>query len=363
MEYDYLLVGQGIAGTLMAFELLQKDKKILVIDAGHPATSSKVAAGIINPITGRHFVKSWHIDALLPKAWASYRALEQLLGITILEERPLTRFLATTKAHNDWLVRSGNPELQTYLGPTFDPEDYRPFLQHFESGVVLQHTGRARLAALTSAFKDYLRQADALLEAPFDYKQLHLHTEGVQYQSIQASKLIFAEGHRLLHNPYFNYLPLTPAKGDVLIVRIPDYPASQQLIKHGVFIVPLTEPDHYWVGSTYHHHYQDSTPLPEDRLRLEERLAHALRLPFEVVEHRAAIRPAVRDRRPLLGQHPEHSALYLLNGLGAKGASLGPHCAQALLGLMERQQPLQPEVDLHRFERFYPRDAASAQSC
>ncbi len=354
MTYDYIIVGQGVAGTLLAFELLERHQKILVVDAAHQATASKVAAGIINPITGRHFVKSWNIDTLLPKAWSTYRALEKLLDITVLEERPLTRFLATIKANNDWLVRSSNPDLQAYLSDDFDPEDYRDFLQHFESGVVLRHTGRVRLAALTAAFRTYLQQQDALLEASFDYAQLTVTDQGVQYQDHRAQKLVFAEGYRLTNNPYFNYLPLTPAKGDVLLVRIPSYPAAGRLIKHGVFIVPLAEKDLYWVGSTYNHHYQVTTPVPEAGQRLEERLAQVLRLPFEVVAHRAAVRPAVRDRRPLLGQHPKHAALYLLNGLGAKGASLGPYCAEALLGLMAQQQALHPDVDLQRFAHLYP---------
>lgn len=351
-----MLVGQGVAGTLLAFELLQRNKKIVVIDANHPSTASKVAAGIINPITGRHFVKSWNIDVLLPKAWKSYRALEQLLGISILEERPLTRFLASTKALNDWLVRSSNPDVEAYVSSDFEREDYENFLQHFESGVVLRHTGRARLAALTQAFRAHLQSLRILWEAPFDYNQLDLTPEGVRYQNTTAKHLVFAEGYHLQHNPYFNYLPLTPAKGDVLIVRIPNYPATQQLVKHGVFIVPLTKPDLYWVGSTYNHHYQQTIPLPEDQTRLKERLAHVLRLPFEVIEHRAAIRPTVRDRRPLIGQHPKHTALYLLNGLGAKGASLAPYCAQALLDFIEKQHPLPPAIHLKRFEHFYPKD-------
>ena len=296
MTYDYIIVGQGVAGTLLAFELLERHQKILVVDAAHQATASKVAAGIINPITGRHLVNSWNIDTLLPKAWSTYRALEKLLDITVLEERPLTRFLATVKANNDWLVRSSNPDLQAYLSDDFDPEDYRDFLQHFESGVVLRHTGRVRLAALTAAFRTYLQQQDALLEASFDYAQLTVTAQGVQYQDHRAQKLVFAEGY----------------------------------------------------------HYQVTTPVPEAGQRLEERLAQVLRLPFEVVAHRAAVRPAVRDRRPLLGQHPKHAALYLLNGLGAKGASLGPYCAEALLGLMAQQQALHPDVDLQRFAHLYP---------
>ena len=353
MVYDYLIVGQGIAGTLVAHQLLQRQKQLLVVDAAHTEAASRVAAGILNPITGRHFVKSWRVDDLWPVAWQTYHNLEQLLGIEVLEERLLTRFLPTVKAHNDWLVRSGHPDLQAYLRPDFDAAYYGSFLQNFEAGVEFQQTGRAKLAQLTAAFRQHLRQAATLIEAAFAYEQLDIRPDGVVYQGHHARRVIFAEGYRMQDNPHFNYLPLTPAKGDVLLVRIPGYPASDRMIKHGVFMVPWLSEDLYWIGSTYNHHYQETAPQPADRAILEQRLSHALQLPFEVVEHQAAVRPAVRDRRPLLGQHPHHPALYVFNGLGAKGASLGPFWAQALVAHLENQRPLDPSVDIARFDRFY----------
>lgn len=353
MTYDYLLVGQGIAGTLMAQQLLNRGQRLLVVDGAHTEAASRVAAGIINPITGRHFVKSWLVEELLPIAQQTYRTLEALLGISILEERPLTRFLATTKAHNDWLVRSGNPDLQPFLLDGFDKAYYESFLKNFESGVELCQTGRVRLDNLTRAYRIHLQQVATLLEADFEHERLILTPEGATYDGHQVKRVIFAEGYRAIFNPYFNYLPFTPAKGDVLIVRIPDYPAANRLLKHGVFIVPLEEPDHYWIGSTYNHHYQHTAPQAAARARLTERLAQALRLPFEVLEHRAAVRPAVRDRRPMMGQHPDHPQLYLFNGLGAKGASLGPFWAQAFTAYLESGSPLDEAVDLARFQSFY----------
>ena len=61
---DYLIVGQGIAGTLTAFQLLERNKKICIIDDGNKTSSSSVAAGMINPVTGRKYVKSWMIEKI-----------------------------------------------------------------------------------------------------------------------------------------------------------------------------------------------------------------------------------------------------------------------------------------------------------
>ncbi|HAR19582.1 MAG TPA: amino acid oxidase, partial [Cytophagales bacterium] len=45
MEVDFLVVGQGLAGTLVAHNLIQKGKKILVFDIFDEHSSSRVAAG------------------------------------------------------------------------------------------------------------------------------------------------------------------------------------------------------------------------------------------------------------------------------------------------------------------------------
>ena len=77
--YDFIIVGQGIAGSLIAHFLLQHNKKILVIDKFNPNSASNIAAGVVNPITGRRMVKSWLIDDVLPFAKSTYRLLENQL--------------------------------------------------------------------------------------------------------------------------------------------------------------------------------------------------------------------------------------------------------------------------------------------
>ncbi|MFT5168556.1 MAG: glycine oxidase, partial [Saprospiraceae bacterium] len=58
-EVDYLIIGQGLAGSLLAYQLLERGKTVQIIDNHHNGASSSIAAGIINPITGRRFAKSW----------------------------------------------------------------------------------------------------------------------------------------------------------------------------------------------------------------------------------------------------------------------------------------------------------------
>ena len=42
----YLIVGQGLAGTLLAFSLLEKGEEVLIADDYNHASASQVAAGM-----------------------------------------------------------------------------------------------------------------------------------------------------------------------------------------------------------------------------------------------------------------------------------------------------------------------------
>ena len=72
MDVDFLIIGQGLAGSALAIELLGRGKRVLVVDRMDQRSSSRVAAGLITPLkindgwirtidTDREF--GWQIDA------------------------------------------------------------------------------------------------------------------------------------------------------------------------------------------------------------------------------------------------------------------------------------------------------------
>jgi glycine/D-amino acid oxidase-like deaminating enzyme len=64
MQTEFLIVGQGISGTWLSYYLQKANRSFIVIDNEQPNSASRVAAGIINPVTGRRIVKTWMIDEL-----------------------------------------------------------------------------------------------------------------------------------------------------------------------------------------------------------------------------------------------------------------------------------------------------------
>lgn len=347
-EVDFLIIGQGIAGTLLAWFLEKEGKAVAVADAFSPHAASQVAAGIINPITGRRYVKSWRVDELIPFAVQAYAELSEVFGKPFFHEWPIIRTLFNRGEENDWLSRTGDPAYAPYMKEKAKLGEYALHtVLAYGYGEVLKG-GQADLPGLTAAYREKLRAEGRLIEADVDYEALKVGTAGVAYEGWHAGQVVFAEGHRGAGNPFFNYLPYGGAKGEVLIVRIPGVQFSK-ILKHRVFIVPLPVPETYWVGATYGWKFDDEQPTASGGAFLRQRLEEVLSHPFEVLSHKAAVRPTVKDRRPFLGRHPEISRFVLFNGLGTKGASLGPFWAHHLAQHLCCGAPLDPEVDISRF--------------
>ncbi len=346
-EIDYIIVGQGLAGSILAWQLHQKGKKLLLIDPLPENTASQVAAGIINPITGRRFVKSWRFDEFSAYAKTFYQSVEQELQTSFYHSKNILRTLFNHREQNDWINRSVQEEYAPFIIDQVDLNHYKNKLTpHFAMGE-MQGSAQVDIPTFTKAVRTHLKEYHPFLQEKMDYDLLEIQNEGVIYKEYAATSILFCEGHQALHNPYFNYLSFVPAKGEVLIARIPKV-NFKKLLKHRIFIVPLQD-DLYWIGATYEWNYDTHLPTEKNTNFLEERLREAITSPFEIIERKAAIRPTVKDRRPFIGFHPKHSNIAIFNGLGTKGASLGPFWANHFCEVLEGENTLSEEVSVERF--------------
>ena len=309
------------------------------VDAPAQTAASTVAAGIINPITGRRFVRSWRIDELLLEARTLYGELERDLGITVWYDAPLIRTLFNRGEQNDWLARGGDAGYANFLDDAPDlgnvPELTYPAFAY--AGV--RQTARIDLATLIRRYRGWLRERGRLLAQPLDHRQLPPGYD----------RYVFCEGWRVRHNPYFAHLPRGGTKGEALLVRTQGVPLLDRMLKHRIFLVPLPERSLYWIGASSSHGFTDEAPDPATADYLRERLREVLRVPFTVGDHLAAVRPTVRDRRMIIGGHPTESNIFIFNGLGTKGASLAPLGSHWLFEHLETGAELPHEVSSARF--------------
>jgi len=320
LKKDYLIVGQGLVGTLLAHSLLQKGKSIHFFDNHHKGSSSVVAAGIINPVTGRRVVKSWLIDDLIPFAKKTYQSIEDKFGIKTFHEKNIVRVLFSIKEENLWLEKTSDPLVENYI---LDNQDLGKFKNQIEEGTSIGEvtkTAQVNLNALLKNSKAYFKNNELISFEEFDYQKVTLNDGFVFYKNLKAQKIIFCEGQQGRKNPWFNHLPFEVAKGEVLLVKI-EKVDFDKILKHKLFIVPKGN-DIYWIGSTYDWDSINDLPTEEAKQLLIFKLKKILKVPFKVLDHQAAIRPTTFDRRPFIGFHSEFPQLGIINGMGTKGASL-----------------------------------------
>ncbi|MDL5510835.1 FAD-binding oxidoreductase [Arenibacter sp. M-2] len=349
---DYLIVGLGLAGISFG-EVLERNKKSFKVISDESQTSSVVAGGLYNPVTLKRFTMAWNAKEQLDLAIPFYSELESKLNIQLDYKIPILRRFASINEQNLWFEASDKPNLSRFMGPKLLPNDNPHIDAPFGYGEVL-HTGRIDTSVLVSQYKRYLAEHNLILRESFDFEALKLQGGFVEYRGLKAKNIVFATGYGLKNNPYFNYLPLNGTKGELLTIKSPSL-KEERVIKSSVFIIPLGE-DLYRVGATYKWKDKSNTPTEECKQELLQKLDTFLKCPYEVVDHVAGIRPTVSDRKPLVGRHPEHENMYLLNGLGSRGVMIAPMASMQLYALIEKKEALVPAMDLSRFTKKHFRN-------
>ncbi len=347
-HFDAIIVGQGIAGTLLHYELSKRGQDVLMIDKGHQGAASYVASGLINPITGRKYVKSWMFDELFPEAKSTYEEIGELLGEIIIKNHAIVRTLSSIKDENLWHSKSALPGYKKHFVAEVDDAEIKLQINGAVSFGEVTGGAKVNMKKLINLYRSLLAKQNNLLEEEFSYEDLkNQDALSWNYKSYYANKIIFCEGWQLKHNPYFAKLGQEAAKGEVLIVKLSESKITKS-IKKKIFITPLKD-ELYWVGSTYEWEFDDAGPTPNKKQYLIDALDEMYNGKYEIVDHWAGVRPTTIDRRPLLGSHPDYKNMFVFNGLGTKGASLGPFWAKQMVDYLLDGTKISPDVDLARY--------------
>ena len=352
MQVDYLIIGQGISGTWLSYFLQKGGKSVIVIDDNDPLASSRLAAGVMNPVTGRRHVEVWLADKILPFAAENYDEIGKLIGMEVIRKTSLIDFFPSAQMRESFFKRieEGGNYLQDYGSY---PDFYKDFNFEFGCGLVAP-VYIVQLDQLLPAWRRHLESRNALWEEKFDSSQLTIQNDKVLYNDISASRIIFCDGHHSFWNPYFKLLPFAPNKGEIIIAEIPGL-APNHIYKKGMVMVPLSKKDHWWIGSSYAWEFDDDLPTQEFMDKTKSLLDHWLKHPYRIISHTAGIRPATIERRPFVGMHPQHQQVGILNGMGTKGCSLAPYFAKQMADHLSHQMPIDPEAAIIRFQKILAR--------
>lgn len=351
MQVDCIIVGQGICGTLLSYELVKAGCKVMVIDDAQPFASGRVASGLVNPVTGMRVAKSWMVDELYPAAVKTYADLERILEVRIAEHLNILEFHPDIN-HRD-TFNSRIAQYPEHLSADVDELAWaHTFNFHYGIGSVTSSFW-INMRALQSAWRNKLNATGSFMQAHFDLSSLEVSADSVRYNDISASRIIFCNGASGFTNPWFDKLPFALNKGEALIASIPGL-SPAYVYKNGIKITPW-EDGLFWVGASFDWKYEDDQPSASFRSRTEAQLHNWLKLPYNIHQHMASIRPATVDHKPFVGFHPLHPAIGIFNGMGAKGCLQAPFFAASLAANITKGTPVLPDVDIARFTRVLSR--------
>ena len=344
-EVKYLIVGQGLVGTWMSYQLDQAGISYKIINDETIQSASSVASGVINPVTGRRIVQTWMIETILPYAVKAYRAIQEKLNINIIQEAPVILIHPSTQMLESFNYRMQHENI--YLIQQ-DPSKWTPYFNGAQGFGGITECYWLDVNAIIASWKNYLVSQNNYINANFKIEDIVLDENKVTWKNITAQKIIFCDGVASMKNPFFNYLPFAPNKGEALIIKVPGLP-KKNIYKNNVSIIPWKE-DLFWVGSNYEWTYDNVQPSEAFKQKMIESLNQFLKLPYEIVDHIVGVRPTNTQRRPFVGLHPTHAQLAICNGMGTKGCSLAPYFTAQLLAHLEHGTPIEPEATITRFE-------------
>ncbi|MFT6851350.1 MAG: glycine oxidase [Sphingobacteriales bacterium] len=342
---DFIIVGQGIAGSCLASTLIEKGKSVVIFDNPNHNKASHVAAGMMNPVVFRRFTTSWKAIEALPFSKEFYRHHETKFGKKMLHEKSMLKVLANEQEIDFWKDCAKKPDMVPFLNP--EPMVLSEEFNGVTVGEVNQ-TAHLDVPLWLNALKDDWKTKNIYFEEDFDYAELNQSGDLLKYKEIKAEKIVFCEGIKAGENPLFPKLEFKPAKGELLEISA-EASTLTKILKKGIFILPKSD-NKFLVGATYE--WKDLEPIPTEKgeKELRQKLENVFTAPYSINKKLAGIRPTVPDRRALIGFHPSDKRLSVFNGLGTKGVLLGPYLAHYFTDkLIQNDYDLDPEVDVSRF--------------
>lgn len=349
VRVDYVIVGQGVAGSCFALKLINENKSFIIIDENKNKASS-VAVGIYNPVVLKRFSLIWNAQKQLDLMFQYFSEFGKLLTQNYIHEYPTRRIIKDENEIHAWNKKANQPEIKDFLDEKIHSFSHPDFEVPLGFGEVKQ-TGRIDLGNCLNDFRNYLIQNELYRSETFIHSELNLTESGISYQDISAKKIVFSDGFGVTENPYFSYLPVIGVKGEVLKIKT-ENEIPRAIWKAHNFLMPIDE-NISVTASTYDR--DDLTPIPTEKGK-DEMILHLQSFykgNFEIVEQTAGIRPTIIDRRPVVGAHPIHHNVLILNGMGTRGTLLAPAMTEELFDFSEHQKPVDKEADVSRFTKKY----------
>ena len=331
-RFDAIVVGQGLAGTALTWRLLWRGLRVCVIDSDAPSSPSKIAAGLITPVTGRRLVLDPDFGRYFDTAVDHYRRVERETGTQVYQPTGAVRSFLD-ESERQWFSAREGVLAESAIRLDREAMGYE-YLTRF-GGFQMPWAGRLDCQQYLDVSRTQFRVRGESITAALDpVADVNVNVEGVTIPrlDVRADRIVWCTGWDR-SNPWYANIAFEPAKGETLTVHIPGWSETRTVHVGSVWVYPLAN-GLCRVGATYDHQHLDSVPTVAGRMELLDRLRIAEIGTVSVVAHEAAVRPVTALRSPVADLHPTENRVGVFTGLSSKGALTSPFFAEQLVGRM-----------------------------
>ena len=115
VKKKYLIVGQGLAGSILALKMKERDISFDIVDNGWKSSSSTVAVGIMHCMSFKRLILAWKAPELIKYASSFYEDLETKWNLSFYDHIPFYRPIASADEYKIWEQRVNDEEYQDCL--------------------------------------------------------------------------------------------------------------------------------------------------------------------------------------------------------------------------------------------------------
>ena len=340
----HLIIGGGLAGCALAYRLIKKGYHVRLID-NNLNKSSFIAAGMINPIVFRRVNKSWRVDDFLPSAIHFYNELQEETKVDFFSSIKIRRFFASEQEKKYWTQKQDNPSYVKYLAKP--DEGHYPYSinKHKLGSGIVKNAYRVNAMSFMSAVHRMLESMGVLIYHDFEYDKLDKND--LSYNGESYETVVFSCGSDHRDNPFFNEVKIEQTKGQILTIHSKQI-TEKETWNHKGYILPVGA-ELFKVGATIERGLNDIRTTDDGKTELENVIKGIFSGAYEIKSQIAGVRPTVYDRRPVMGEHPNHKGIYIFNGLGTKGYLMAPLLSEEMADFIISGKELHQEVKLSRF--------------
>ena len=329
-KYDYIIIGQGLAGSALAWRLYFNNKSFIILDSEANTSASKAALGIYNPITGRKNIKTWNADILFKELKSFYIKVEKLLNSKILYRKNIFRPFNNNRDINDWNIRLGNEKYKKYLKEIND------------KGITTKGSGYLDVKKYLQETKKYFKRMGRYKVHKLNNKELLKENNTINIDGYDFNKIVMCMGINQNNINCFSKLQLIPVAGNSIKAESKFF--SDHILNKRISVFNVTKNEIY-AGSTY-----NNGNINKGISSLKNQINKIINSNFKILKSYFGIRPASKDRRPIVGKHKIINNLFIINGLGSKGVSQSPYCSKQLFDYIENNKKINIEINIDRIK-------------